>query len=136
MRGFDIRGIGPSRDGNSLGGTVYWASGLHLYTPLPFRPGRGGLGDLFKSHVFVTAGNVGNYWLSGHVGQDFNKVTENFRLSYGLGIALKLGGIARLELNYCVPVKVRRNANFIFKSKLKIDENLEIDPHIHYFDSI
>ena len=136
MRGFDIRGIGPSRDGNSLGGTVYWASGLHLYTPLPFRPGRGGLGDLFKSHVFVTAGNVGNYWLSGHVGQDFNKVTENFRLSYGLGIALKLGGIARLELNYCVPVKVRRNANFIFNSKLKIEENLEFDPHIHYFDSM
>ena len=107
MRGFDIRGIGPSKDGNSLGGTVYWASGLHLYTPLPFRPGKGGLGDLFKSHVFVTAGNVGNYWLSGHPGRDFNKVTENFRLSYGLGLALKLGGIARLELNYCVPVKVR-----------------------------
>ena len=107
MRGFDIRGIGPSKDGNSLGGTVYWASGLHLYTPLPFRPGKGGLGDLFKSHVFVTAGNVGNYWLSGHMGQDFNKVTENFRLSYGLGLALKLGGIARLELNYCVPVRVR-----------------------------
>ena len=107
VRGFDIRGIGPSKDGNSLGGTVYWASGLHLYTPLPFRPGKGGLGDLFKSHVFVTAGNVGNYWLSGHMGQDFNKVTENFRLSYGLGLALKLGGIARLELNYCVPVRVR-----------------------------
>ena len=46
-------------------------------------------------------------WLSGHPGQDFNKVTENFRLSYGLGLALKLGGIARLELNYCVPVRVR-----------------------------
>ena len=87
---------------------MYWASGLHLYTPLPFRPGKGGLGDLFKSHVFVTAGNVSNYWLSGHMGQDFNKVTENFRLSYGLGVALKLGGIARLELNYCVPVRVRR----------------------------
>ena len=113
MRGFDIRGIGPSKDGNSLGGTVYWASGLHLYTPLPFRPGKGGLGDLFKSHVFVTAGNVGNYWLSGHMGHDFNKVTENFRLSYGLGVALKLGGIARLELNYCVPVRVRMRVHVI-----------------------
>jgi len=108
VRGFDIRGIGPSKDGNSLGGTVYWASGLHLYTPLPFRPGKGGLGDLFKSHVFVTAGNVGNYWLSGNPGHDFNRVTENFRLSYGLGVALKLGGIARMELNYCVPVRAGR----------------------------
>eukprot|EP00091_Calanus_sinicus_P010550 TRINITY_DN24453_c0_g1_i1.p1 TRINITY_DN24453_c0_g1~~TRINITY_DN24453_c0_g1_i1.p1 ORF type:complete len:180 (-),score=41.16 TRINITY_DN24453_c0_g1_i1:96-635(-) len=52
VRGFDSRGIGPSSDGNALGGTLYWASGLHLYAPLPFRPGRGGLGDLFRSHVF------------------------------------------------------------------------------------
>ena len=28
------------------------------------------------------------------------------RLSYGLGLAVKLGGIARIELNYCIPVKV------------------------------
>ena len=33
-------------------------------------------------------------------------MTEDFRLSYGLGLALKLGGVARIELNYCVPVKV------------------------------
>merc|ERR1712215_402501 len=31
IRGFDTRGIGPSSDGNALGGTLYWASGLHLY---------------------------------------------------------------------------------------------------------
>ena len=35
------------------------------------------------------------------------QVTQDFRLSYGLGLALKLGGVARIELNYCVPVKVR-----------------------------
>ena len=29
-------------------GSMYWATGLHLYTPLPFRPGRDGYGDLFK----------------------------------------------------------------------------------------
>ena len=85
---------------------MYWASGLHLYAPLPFRPGRGGLGDLFRSHVFITAGNVGNFWLSGAVGRDIEQVTQDFRLSYGLGLALKLGGVARIELNYCVPVKV------------------------------
>ena len=106
MRGFDTRGIGPSSDGNALGGTLYWASGLHLYAPLPFRPGRGGFGDLFRSHVFVTAGNVGNFWLSGTMGRDLEQVTQDFRLSYGLGLALKLGGVARIELNYCVPVKV------------------------------
>jgi len=108
IRGFDTRGIGPSSDGNALGGTLYWASGLHLYAPLPFRPGKGGIGDLFKSHVFITAGNVGNYWLSGTVGRDLEQVTQDFRLSYGLGLALKLGGVARIELNYCVPVRASR----------------------------
>ena len=27
------------------------------------------------------------------------------RLSYGLGVVLRLGGIARLELNYVIPVR-------------------------------
>jgi len=58
--------------------------------------------------VFITAGNVGNFWLSGAVGRDIEQVTQDFRLSYGLGLALKLGGVARIELNYCVPVKASR----------------------------
>ena len=29
-----------------------------------------------------------------------------FLFVLGLGLALKLGGVARIELNYCVPVKV------------------------------
>jgi len=105
VRGFDTRGIGPRSEGCSLGGTLYWASGLHLYAPLPFRPGKGGIGDLFRSHMFVTAGNVGSFWLSGNLQRDLEQVTQDFRLSYGLGLALKLGGVARIELNYCVPVK-------------------------------
>jgi len=108
VRGFDTRGAGPSSEGCALGGTMYWATGLHLYAPLPFRPGRGGLGDLFKTHMFLTAGNVGNFGLSGNWRRDFEQVTQDFRLSYGLGLALKLGGVARIELNYCVPVKASR----------------------------
>ena len=76
-RGFDTGGIGPSSDGNALGGSLYWASGLHLYAPLPFRPGKGGLGDLFRSHAFVTAGNVGNFWLSGEMGKDLEQLVAN-----------------------------------------------------------
>jgi outer membrane protein insertion porin family len=37
LRGFEMRGVGAESDGNSLGGTAYWATGLHLYTPLPLR---------------------------------------------------------------------------------------------------
>lgn len=46
--------------GDYLGGEVYWAGGLHLYTPLPFRPGKGGFGDLFRTHFFLNAGNLCN----------------------------------------------------------------------------
>lgn len=47
-------------EGDYLGGEAYWAGGLHLYTPLPFRPGRGGFGDLFRTHFFLNAGNLCN----------------------------------------------------------------------------
>ena len=43
---------------DSLGADAYWAAGLHLYTPLPFRPGRGGLGDRIKTHLFLNSGNL------------------------------------------------------------------------------
>lgn len=55
-----LRGI---QDRSSL--QMYWASGVHVYTPLPFLAGRGGgagggggggLGDLFRSHLFLNAG--------------------------------------------------------------------------------
>lgn len=61
LRGFDMRGCGPRHEGNSIGGDVYWALALHLYTPLPFRPGRNSFGDLFRLHGFVNGGNLTNF---------------------------------------------------------------------------
>lgn len=46
--------------GDYLGGEAYWAGGLHLYTPLPFRSNKGGLADLFRTHFFLNAGNLCN----------------------------------------------------------------------------
>ena len=43
---------------------AYWAGALHLFTPLPFRPGRGGLGDILRTHFFLNIGNVDNFDLS------------------------------------------------------------------------
>ena len=45
--------------GCALGANAYWSAAFHLYTPLPFRPGRG-FGDLFRTHLFVNAGNLSN----------------------------------------------------------------------------
>jgi len=108
IRGFDHRGVGPHSHGNSLGGTNYWSTGLHLYAPLPFRPGLGGFGDLVKTHLFMTAGNVGSFWLSGNIQRDLDNITQGTRLSYGVGIAVRLAWMARVELNYCIPLKFER----------------------------
>lgn len=177
--------------GDYLGGEAYWAGGLHLYTPLPFRPGKGGFGDLFRTHFFLNAGNLCNLsyggWTLSSVRFSFfflpvslirlpvcgsftvrynkfvsiwaswqfylhffeesffsiscycltemmpwicsvqvvlhhcsmlccagdgprahlQKLAECIRWSYGAGIVLRLGNIARLELNYCVPMGVQ-----------------------------
>ncbi len=106
LRGFEMRGVGPSSDGCALGGSAFWAAGMHVFAPLPFRPGKGGFGDLFRTHLFVNAGNIDA--VEPTSGRNMEEVLKNFRLSYGLGVAFRLGGIARIELNYCIPVKLRR----------------------------
>ncbi|CAB1331730.1 unnamed protein product [Coregonus sp. 'balchen'] len=95
VRGFSMYSIGPQSEGDFLGGEAYWAGAVHLYTPLPFRPGKGGFGDLFRTHFFLNAGNL------------CNLNYECIRWSYGAGIVLRLGNIARLELNYCIPMGVQ-----------------------------
>lgn len=111
VRGFEMRGLGNESDGNYLGSDMFWSSGLHLFAPLPFRPGRGGFGDLFRTHLFVTAGNLCQFNGNNHIGDGhrfMENALRNFRLSYGLGVAFRLGGIGRLELNYCIPVRCER----------------------------
>ncbi|XP_072379227.1 sorting and assembly machinery component 50 homolog isoform X2 [Diabrotica undecimpunctata] len=102
LRGFQNRGVGPHSDGDALGSKAYWAGGLHLFTPLPFRPGRGGFGELFRTHFFMNAGNIGNVEVLKD-GNLLDLIQNNLRVSYGLGVALRLGNMARLEINYCFP---------------------------------
>uniref|UniRef100_A0AAQ5ZGD8 POTRA domain-containing protein n=1 Tax=Amphiprion ocellaris TaxID=80972 RepID=A0AAQ5ZGD8_AMPOC len=107
IRGFSMYSMGPQSEGDYLGGEAYWAGGLHLYTPLPFRPGRGGFGDLFRTHFFLNAGNLCNLNYGEGPNAHLKKLAECIRWSYGLGIVLRLGNIARLELNYCIPMGVQ-----------------------------
>lgn len=101
LRGFRQRGVGPHSDGQATGGRVYWCSGLHLYTPLPFNPGKGGLGELFRSHVFVNAGCLAPPDQTSTALQALSEA----RFSAGAGITLRLGRVARAEINYCIPVR-------------------------------
>nr|Q803G5.1 RecName: Full=Sorting and assembly machinery component 50 homolog A [Danio rerio]AAH44493.1 Sorting and assembly machinery component 50 homolog (S. cerevisiae) [Danio rerio]AAI65595.1 Samm50 protein [Danio rerio] len=107
VRGFSMYSIGPQSEGDYLGGEAYWAGGVHLYTPLPFRPGRGGFGDLFRTHFFLNAGNLCNLNYGEGPRAHLSKLAECIRWSYGAGIVLRLGNIARLELNYCIPMGVQ-----------------------------
>ncbi|XP_012152806.1 sorting and assembly machinery component 50 homolog isoform X2 [Megachile rotundata] len=111
LRGFEMRGCGPRDDGYSIGGDAYWAVALHLYTPLPFRPGRNGFGDLFKLHGFINGGNVSNFTFKfdDNYKDNMKIFTENVRCSAGGGIAMKLGNIARVELNFIMPLLFLRS---------------------------
>ncbi|XP_026778397.2 sorting and assembly machinery component 50 homolog B [Pangasianodon hypophthalmus] len=107
VRGFGMYCIGPQSEGDYLGGDAYWAGGLHLYTPLPFRATRGGFADLFRTHFFLNAGNLCNLNYGEGPHAHLQKLAECIRWSYGAGIILRLGNIARLELNYCIPMGVQ-----------------------------
>ncbi|XP_025152669.1 sorting and assembly machinery component 50 homolog isoform X2 [Harpegnathos saltator] len=111
LRGFDLRGCGPRYDGNSIGGEIYWAAALHMYTPLPFRPGRNSFGDLFRLHGFVNGGNLSNFSFTyGNIYNANMKIfTENVRCAIGGGLAMKLGHIARIELNLIAPLMFTRS---------------------------
>ncbi|OXB61760.1 hypothetical protein ASZ78_002325 [Callipepla squamata] len=106
-----------------LGGEAYWAGGLHLYTPLPFRPGRGGFGDLFRTHFFLNAGNLCNLNYGDGPKAHLQKLAEYIRWSYGAGIVLRLGNIARLELNYCFPMGVQSGYVMVFSLEQESDSS-------------
>ncbi|XP_071831955.1 sorting and assembly machinery component 50 homolog [Apostichopus japonicus] len=90
--------------GNFLGAESYWAAGVHLYSPLPFNPGKGRWGDLFRMHAFANAGNLCNVNLDNpNFPDQLRKLQENVRWSYGAGMLLRIGRVARFELNYCIP---------------------------------
>ncbi|XP_014206956.1 sorting and assembly machinery component 50 homolog isoform X2 [Copidosoma floridanum] len=114
VRGFEIRGCGPREEGFSLGGNTYWAAALHFYSPLPFRPGKNTFGNLFRLHGFVNGGNVNNATikLGGTYEENLKILTENVRCTAGCGVAMKIGNIARIELNFCVPLKLLRTDVF------------------------
>ncbi|XP_017772030.1 PREDICTED: sorting and assembly machinery component 50 homolog B [Nicrophorus vespilloides] len=105
LRGFKTRGVGPQSDGDALGSLCYFSGGLHLYTPLPFRPGKGGFGELFRTHLFVNAGNVADTKSEDVVEQ----LKNNLRVSSGIGVAIRLGQMARVEINYCFPHKFEQD---------------------------
>lgn len=94
IRGFQMAGVGDHEEGAALGAHSYWATGAHLWAPLPFSRYFGGFADLFRIHGWTTIGNTNTFSLDG------------VRCSVGAGLAVRIGERARIELNYCKPVLV------------------------------
>jgi len=106
LRGFETRGVGPHSEGCAVGGETYWCTGAHLYSPLPLLR-RTVITDLFRLHFFTNAGNIGNFQFREDYSQYINTLRDNLRWAYGFGLILRVGQVARLELNYCVPVSAQ-----------------------------
>lgn len=103
LRGFETRGAGPHSEGSAVGSDGFWMAAVHLYTPLPFRPGRGGLGEIFRMHAFANVGNIGVFHLRDDYQQLLANLWERRRWAVGAGLVIRIGQVARLEVNYCVP---------------------------------
>lgn len=97
FRGFMMNGVGPHINGCAMGANSYWLGGLHAYLPLPFK---NNFNDFLRLHGFVNAGNISNGEPT-----DFEKLVKDYRLSYGVGLVMSFGNKARLEINYCLPIK-------------------------------
>ena len=67
--------------------------------PLMFfhcRPHWGGFGDLFRTHMFLNAGNIGDFAAPERMTAE--ELLGEMRLSYGLGLAFRDGFISRVCL--------------------------------------
>ncbi|XP_068228320.1 sorting and assembly machinery component 50 homolog isoform X2 [Palaemon carinicauda] len=108
VRGFEMAGIGPHSDGCSLGAEMFWAAAIHVYTPLPLLARGGSISEKFRLHGFVNTGNIGDFVLTDNYKQNLHTLLRDMRMSYGAGLAMSLGGFARVELNYCIPLLLQR----------------------------
>ena len=98
LRGFSLWGISPRDRNCSLGANTYWASGAHLYSPLPLWSE--GLGQYFRLHAFATAGNLFNLKGTGTLRGTLGGMSDGFRVSAGVGILWRISFI-RIEVNWC-----------------------------------
>ncbi|KAL3090236.1 hypothetical protein niasHS_006688 [Heterodera schachtii] len=94
VRGYELNSIGATKESGALGGSTLLSTAVHLYAPLIPK-------DMFFAHFFVTAGSL-SPMRSKHRLYD---LWELQRVSAGLGLAVNLMNMVRLELNYTFPLR-------------------------------
>lgn len=111
FRGFEECGVGKQEDGSITGSSIYWRYNTHIHAPLPFLSQKNRLSQLIRIHLFVNSGNVGNR--GGNLTNELRGLINNFRMSYGAGLALNINNLMRLEINYCLPLYYSSNDSIV-----------------------
>jgi len=110
LRGFEYNSIGPCNERSYLGNVAYWLLGAHVYTPLPFlwnTVSEPAWAKSLRLHFFVNSGNClkpKHLWSHG-----VRALYAGTRLSCGFGVAYNFMRAARLELNFCYPLKSEKS---------------------------
>ncbi|CAJ0763339.1 15869_t:CDS:2, partial [Entrophospora sp. SA101] len=83
---------------DSLGGDIYLAGGVSLFTPLPkLRK------YPVKGHLFINGGSLIEFDSRRNFLNNFKNLTKTPSISAGIGIAYK-SSILRFEINFCLPL--------------------------------
>ncbi|KAI8981058.1 surface antigen-domain-containing protein [Pilobolus umbonatus] len=99
VRGFKNGGIGERDNNDALGGEAYYAAGASVISTLP------GLNHLpVKAHVFANAGSIVTSTRGVKVSDTIQRLADTPRTSVGFGLIFH-PSIARIEANYCIPLR-------------------------------
>lgn len=96
IRGFRNAGVGPRDYRDALGGNMYWAAGISAIAPLPKLESKP-----LRAHAFINAGT--NVPAHANFQSTAQALTKSPSISAGLGLIYR-HSIARIELNYCIPL--------------------------------
>ncbi|CDS13179.1 hypothetical protein LRAMOSA05357 [Lichtheimia ramosa] len=103
IRGFKTSGIGPRDYRDALGGDAFWAIGLSAIAPIPRWESKP-----LRLHAFINTGTLVPWNMGTNVQDNARSLIKAPSTAIGLGFIYR-HSIARLELNYCIPLTASRN---------------------------
>ncbi|KAI9498481.1 surface antigen-domain-containing protein [Zychaea mexicana] len=102
IRGFRTAGVGPRDYRDALGGDAYWAAGFSAISPLPKYEDKP-----LRAHAFVNAGTLVPWKIGTNAQDTARSLIQSPSVAVGFGLIYR-HSIARLELNYCIPLTAAR----------------------------
>lgn len=102
VRGFRTAGLGPHDYRDALGGDAYWAAGVSAFAPLPKCESKP-----VRAHAFVNAGTLVPWQMGTSLQDSAKSLIQSPSIAAGFGLVYR-HSIARIELNYCIPLTAAR----------------------------